>query len=622
MATSLLRINDNAHKKLMDIVQTIQDRQKEFTTFRDRLETIDEAYAKSEIDLTTAGCDKSSTGETEKAIKVPVVNSEVDSLAGYLISIFVSGTPLFQVVSENNKPDQAMHLQAIMDRDARKHRWGRQLVRFCKKAARYSIAAIEVDRIVYDDQVVASTSLESDQAPFSTESMTATSLKDMDMYNLLFDYRVAPADMAAEGEYVGYNELISRTKLRKLLKRRTDEQIAYNISAIRESRMADIESYYNEPPDVSSVQRRSLREKEDWIEWAGIDHTTKFPSSTYFFTRLYLWLAPADVGINSAAPNTPRIVRLEIINNQYLLSYKEIVTPMGLLPIPMVDISEEGFGYQTQSVGEKINPYQDMATELLHTKLEGSKRAIGDRAIYDSMYLSSADVNSKTAAAKIPLKADLRNSGDRPALNSLYYSIPFEANSLLTTMSDLNTIMSLKDQVNGMNMAMRGQMTPGNRTLGEFSELSGRAEGKMLPYALLMEEQGFIPLKLLIKFFILSSTDLEQKVLDVVSREAYTVNIAELRQVMMDFKVADGLRPKSAYHNPEALSMAIQFLQNSQEMTQTYDTGDIFAEIMAVWNIDVSKHRRQDVNTQGNPGVQSVDTNQGGGAAGTPNPPV
>ncbi len=619
MATALTRISETSHDKLMKLVHTIQERQKEFSEFRDRLERLDEAYAKSKINLATTGCDGNSNGETEAAIKVPIVNSEVDSLAGYLTSIFVSNTPLFPVVSEDSKPEQALQLQAIIDRDARQHAWGRQLVLFCKKAARYSIAAIEVDRIIYEDQVAASTELNSDAAPFQTEAMTATKIKDMDMYNLLFDYRVAPADVALEGEYIGYNDIISRTKLRKLIRRRTEEKIAYNVSAIRTSKMADIESYYNEPPDVSDISARSLRENEDWLSWAGIDVATKFPSSSYFFTRLYVWLAPADVGINATNPNTPRIVRLEVINNEWILSYKEMVTPMGLLPIMMVDISEEGLKYQTKSVGDKVGAYQDIATELLHSKLEGSKRAIGDRAIYDAKYLSPVDVNSKTAAAKIPLRADLRNSGDRPPLGDLYHQIPFEANSLLTTMSDLSTIMSLKDQVNGMNMAMRGEQTPGNRTLGEFNQLSSRAEGKMLPYAILMEEQGFIPMKLLIKFFILSSANLEEKVLDVASRKAYTINVAELRQVMMDFKVADGLRPKSTYHNPEALSMAIQFLQNSKEMNATYDIGDIFAEIMAVWNIDVSKHRRQNDQTMGAP-VQPSSTNPGSGEAGAPNP--
>jgi hypothetical protein len=566
---------------------------------------LDEAYSKGTLDLTGGDCDGSSSDATKTAIKVPIVDSEVDSLASYLIGIFVSGTPLFPVVSEDSNPEKALQLQAMIDRDARYHRWGRQLVLFCKAAARYSIAGLEVERITYEDQVASDLTLDSDKAPFSTETMDATRLHSIDMYNAIFDYRVSPADIASRGEYGGYNTIISRTELRKLIKQRTDEKIAYNITRIRKSEMADIASYYNEPPDVSDIQRVN-RNDDDWLSWLGIDDSTKFPSSSYFYTKLYVWLAPDDVGIIGTAANTPRIVRLEIINNQYVLSYKEIVTPMGLLPTIFVDISEAGLGYQTKSVGEKTKPYQDMATELLHTKLEGSKRAIGDRAIYDANYLSPVDVNSKTAAAKIPMKTDLRNSGERPRPHDVYYAIPFEAQSLLSTMSDLNTIMSLKDQVNGINTAMRGEQTPGNRTLGEFNTISGRAEGKMLPYALLMEEQGFIPIKLLVKYFILSSTNLEQKVLDTVAKKAYTINIAELRQVMLDFRIADGLRPKSVYQNPEALSTAIQFIQNSEEMSTTYDVGEIFADIMAIWNVDVSKHRRandQTTNQQLPPGA-------------------
>ena len=67
---------------------------------------------------------------------------------------------------------------------------------------------------------------------------------------------------------------------------------------------------------------------------------------------------------------------------------------MDMLPIFLCDMREDGFGYQTHSVGENVQPYQEAVTELLDTRLESSKRALDDRALYDSDYIDPHKVKS------------------------------------------------------------------------------------------------------------------------------------------------------------------------------------------------------------------------------------
>lgn len=590
-----LKISMASHDKLLRLVKAIQLKQQDFTDFYGKLEAIDQAYSQSKIVLSdTAECTgASSTVAYNEAIKVPIVNSEIDSIVAYLADIFVNRSPLFPVISDKATPELALKMQALISKDARQQKWGRQLLLFLANTTRYNIGAIEVDLTEQKDFNLASEGVEG-KAQTEATFEPVTKLRALDMYNAIFDWRVAPADISMDGEYAGYNELISRTALKTYTIRLSEEGIAMNIKEALASSMAGIGDTYRNPPDISTTSQLNPEDTEDWYTWLGITNTSDQPKASYLKTRLYVRLIPKDFGLySSKSPAHPRIVRLEIINNEHIISYKEIVTPMDMLPVLFSDMREDGFKYQTKSVGEGVLPFQEIATELMHTKLEGSKRALADRAIYDPEYIDTLDVNNPTAAAKIPLKKRLRNGGDNPPISSVYYQIPFESQGVMNAMQDLGMILDVKDQVNGTSSGMRGQHRKGNRTLGEYNDIEGSAKNKGMPYAVRIDEQVMTPLKLCIKFFLLSTDKVEREILDTASGTLLNINILELRKAMLDFKLTDGLRPKAALTDPTALSSALQFTQNSGELNRTYDVADIFAEMLALWDIDISKHKRE-----------------------------
>lgn len=607
------------HDSLLEFVKAIQLKQSNFSDFYNKLEAIDAAYAKGRIriadnDVCTGA---NSTVSPNEAIKVPIVNSEIDSIVGFLSDIFVNRSPLFPVISDKSKPELALKMQALIANDARQQRWGRQLLLFLTKAARYNIAAIEVETTQQKDFNLF-TADETGAVGTEPEFISTTRFNAMDMYNTLFDYRVSPADIPIDGEYVGYNKIISKTALKTLGTIRAEEGIAYNLNKAFVSTMADLGAYWRVPPDIATAVHLKGEDQIDWFNWAGITEKDdlKMPKSSYFYTKIYARIIPSEFNLYaSSKPAMPRIVRLEIINNEYIISYKEMVTPMDMLPILFADVREDGLLYQTKSPGENVVTYQDTATELLHVRLEGSKRALSDRAIYDADYLAPLDVNAPTAAAKIPLKKALANAGDRPLMSNIYYQIPFEGQGVVNALTDLNTIMQLKDQVNGVSMGMRGEHRPGNRTAQEFAGVEGASRSKGMPYAIRIEEQVMTPAKLLVKYYLLSSDKIEKEILDTESGTVLNVNIAELRTAMLGFRITDGLRPKAALQDPSAFSTAIQFIQNTPELNQEYTVGDIFADMLAIWDIDIKKHRR--ILSGSNPAdtgreVQPGPTNPGG----------
>lgn len=607
------KISKETQEKLVRLCQSIQDRQRKNTDFVDKLKAIDLSYAKQKIPLENPTTDCINT-VAEDVIKVPIVAAEVDTVASELINTFVNQYPLFGVLSEKGKPDIAMKMQALIERDARYQRWGRQLMLFLTKTARYNVAGIEVESIWQKD-VNINTNLETQESEFESILKPVTSLKAIDMYNALFDARVSPADLALEGEWVGYNEIYSRTRLKMLGNNLSDKEAVYNAAEAYSSTMSNMSDYWNMKPDISSIKPLDIVDTDNWLNWAGIidqQDKLKLSSDSYLVTKLYVRIIPSEFGISKS--NRPIIVKLRIVNNKYLFSYKEIVTPLDMLPILFSDLREDGFGYQTYSVGENVKAYQDIATTLLDIRLTGSKRALDDRAIYDPYYLDEHQVNQRIATAKIPLKATLRNSGERPPLNTLYYPIPFDSTGTIAAMQDMSTILTIKDDVNGTNFARRGEQRPGNRTLGEFDTLSAAGMGRTVPYNIAIEEQIIVPMKLMIKINTLSSTESIQKVYDMTNEQVLDINLAELRKEMIEYKVTGGLKKKSVIRDPSLLSTALQAVQNSQELNMTYNTAGIFADLLATLDIDISRHKREvplDGTQPSNPaaGIPAADSN-------------
>lgn len=604
-----LRLSMESHKLLLDLVLKIQDRHKQANEFRDKLDSIDTDYATQKLDITT----DTDCKETIEGIKVPLVSSEIDSIASYLSGIFVSKSPIFPVMATKDNWEDAMALQALIDRDARMQGWGRQILLFLNRAVRYNVAALAGEQTIIRSPVISEEQKPSaNDVVVQFEEHTFTTLKAIDMYNCIMDPRVPPADIMQRGEYAGYNDIITRSELKSLGSNLAKKELAYNLDKAYKSEMQDKANYYFYPPDVSDYISHKPNDSDiNWLDWLGIlnteDKRALLDKDSFFKTVLYVRLIPAEFKIGKS--KSPEVWKLTVINNEWIISLQQIITPFNNLPIMFSDLREDGLGWQTKSPGENIQPYEDVATELLNTRLNGSRRALADRAIYDPNYLDSNQVNSVVPAAKIPLKQDLRNLGENMTkrMNEIYYPIPFEGQGVVNSLTDLDTVMRIKDQVNGQNFTSRGERQQGNRTRFETDLINSRTEGKAMPYAIRLEQQIFSPLKLLIKTYILLGQTKagNESIVDPYTETERTVDISSMRSRMIEFRLTDGLYDKQNFSNPEVIITTLQTLQASQEFQAQYDMSKVLADFLHVFNIDVNKYRRNpaDVQAQPNPAV-------------------
>jgi len=524
----------------------------DLSQFTDKLEAIDRAY------FTVKDPESSAANDNPE---VALVRANVESGVAYLADTYLSGYPLFGVVAPPDKTSVGVKFEALIDDHATRGRWDNEYLRLFADGMKYNICASE---IAWEDITTLSYATNSGnlEATAKVEEVGEgiNVVRTLDIYNTFWDYRVSPAKVASKGEFVGYNEIISKSALKELSITLNAKDRAYNISkAIKSTFKKD---YFNTRPTVS-IYEGGKGGEIDYVAFAlGTDAVIEHGyHEAYMKTVLYVRLIPAMLDWKVQAVNTPQIWKFTVINNSVLLEAQRIISPQKLLPILMIDMEEDGFDIQSQSLGERTVPWQDVATELLSIRLNSGRRAISDRAIYDPHYISEADANTTTPAPKIPLKTSLHR--DHKSLASAYMSIPYEGRGSDQALSDMRESMAMVDNLTGLNSSSRGQFRKGNRTLGEYDDVMDSAEGRLRLIAIRMNAQLFAPTKQIIKANVLMYAS-KATVMSRDTQELLEIDPAELRATIMEFKLADGFMPKSKFTNPEVVTAALQMLQLPQ----------------------------------------------------------
>lgn len=589
----LINLPPIVQKRLVDYVNAIVAAQSRFESFKDRLEEIDYNYylfKKNQKKFVDGKDQPLSDSEVEDIIETPIATSQVDSIVAYLTSLYLSGYPIFGVVTPKEFQDAGEMLEAMIDNHAIRGRWGRELILTFKDAAKYNITGIGNEWAPISTLSVSTNPTTTSRIPkLEIKKDYINKLKNLDLYNAFWDYTKPPALVSEFGEYIGFHELIRKTELKMDLIIAAQAGEAYNIKEAMESALASRSdcSWYTERPIVNNLIDIPNPETVNWVSYAHNmvprSATMKMNySGLYLKTVAYIRIIPTEFGLFVPSPNTPQIYKVTVINQRHLVGLRRINTPFNMLPIMLGQLTEDGFGYQTKSVVENAMPWQDATTELLNIRLNSARRALSDRAVYNPDVLSPYDVNTRSPAAKIPMRAGLR--GELADAGRAYAAIPFDDSGTAGTITDMNALLNLNEYLYGINSARQGVFKKGNRTLGEYSDVQSSSDDRSRVMALQLESQLFIPIKFHIKSNILLYAEPE-KLVRQSSGTLVDVDIDKIRAAILDFKVSDGLTPKSKILSPDLLMSFIQFIQSDPGLYQRYDTVKAVSHVMSLYGI-------------------------------------
>lgn len=553
---------------------------------REQMQKIDRAYMR-EVDFTQEQAKakwSNRYGDPTKFqnITVPVVMPMVESAVTYQSSVFLTGHPIFGVVSNPQNMDAALQMETVIEDQATRGGWVRELMMFLRDGFKYNRSALEVnwDRIV-------TAALETDLTFSTTQARPkeviweGNCIKRRDPYNVIFDTRVPPAEIYWKGEFAGYTEVFSRIQLKSYIASLPDKMVDNIVPAFESglgfggySTFAADGGFFVPQLNPDAILDRDPRNTTNWMAWAGIvgqDQKIQY-KDMYEVTTLYAKILPSDFGMKVPAPNTPQVWKFVFVNHSVLIYAERQTNAHGFLPMLFGQPLEDGLDYQTKSLATNVSPIQDITSAMWNSVIAARRRAISDRGIYDPSRIAEHHINNENPAAKIPV----RPAAYGKPVGEAYYPIPFRDDQSPILMQETQQLLQFANVITGQNPVRQGQFVKGNKTRSEFDSVMSNANGRDQMISMLLEAQVFTPLKEILKINILQY----QGGISLFNRDIQReVNIdpVQLRKAVLDFKISDGLTPSDKLINSDTLQVAMQVIGSSPQIAAGYNIAPLFS---------------------------------------------
>lgn len=528
-------------------------------------------------------------------ITIPVVLPQVEAAVTYQESVFLTGIPLFGVVADPQYEDQAMQMETIIDQQATRGGWARELGLFFRDGFKYNICALEVDwarEITYEIETDPTFKLGTEGKPTET-IWEGNRIRRWDMYNTFFDTRVTPAEMYRKGEFIGTREIISRVMLKQYIntlpliqKDNIVPAFECSVPAISFTNDASMSNYYI--PQINPLLANDytlMAGGFNWMAWANLDD--KGPKidykNLYVLTTLYARIIPSDFGIRVSGANTPQVWKLVYVNDQVLIYAERQTNAHQYLPVLMGQPLEDGLGYQTKSLAANVSPIQDITSALSNSNIAARRRAISDRTLYDPSRVAEAHINSPNPSAKIPVRAAAYG---KPVGESVF-PFPFRDDQSQFIIAQMQSYGALANVISGQNPARQGQFVKGNKTQSEYDSVMANSNGRDQITAIGYEAQVFTPLKEMLKINILQY----QGGTSLYSRDKQvnvSVDPVALRKAVLNFKVSDGLTPTDKLINSDTMQVALQVFGASPQISASYNIPAFFSYMMKTQGAHIS----------------------------------
>lgn len=521
-------------------------------------------------------------------VTVPVVMPQVEAAVTYQASVFLTGNPIFGVAASPQFVDAALQMETIIDNQSTRGAWAREFNLAFRDGFKYNLMAMEVD---WTSEV--STAFETDLA-YDTRGgkpvqilWEGNKIKRLDPYNITFDARYKPTDIAAHGEFAGYTEMHSRVGLIQMLQKLP---FRMNYKAAFESATGIVGtqypySYYIPELNPDALLDRNAFATTDWMSWAGLASTNNNINykNLYFVSTLYCRMIPSDFSISVPSASQPQIWKFIIVNGSVVVYAERQTNAHNLLPVMFGQPLEDGLGYQTKSFAQNVTPYQQVGSALVNSAIAARRRAISDRILYDPSRVDAKAINSDSPNARIPVRP---NAYGKP-LGEAVYAFPFRDDQTPIAFSDLAQVMRFSDMAAGQNPAQQGQFVKGNKTQFEYADIMGNASGRNQMTAMMLEAQLIGPIKEILKSNILQY----QGGVSLLNRETDSqvqIDPVVLRKAQMEFKVSDGLTPTAKLLSTDAFTNAIQVIGSSPAISGAYNLGPMFSYLFKSQRADVA----------------------------------
>lgn len=514
---------------------------------------------------------------------VRLVLSQVDSARAKLANIFTVPQPIFEVVSPPQLAPVANQYTAIYESDSAYYGWKSELSVMFLDGLKYNLCAAEV---VWDvekahETVSAKQTGGAILQPETKVIYQGNKVKRIDLYNAFWDMTVTPKLVHKEGDYAGYTELYTPSRLHRILNH-FDVPQSLRTSIYKSSHIHANGIFSFSSPAIASWLGATTPEDSAAmfdIPEKDISNEKMLRAGTSTVTRIYERIIPNDYGLTEKGgfknPMAQCVVKFTIVNGKYIIGAEQQTNKHNYFPIVFAQPLDEGLGYQTKSFSHNLEDLQDVASALMTTEIKSSRRMLTDRGIYDPMMLNKWDISSPNPTAKIAL----RTSALGRNISDAYYPIPYEDRAMGSRIQQVAAMLPFGNEISGNNAVTQGQFVKGNKTNDQFAESMAASGQRFMALAMNLEDSFFSVIKMI------TSTNIMQfqppdKALSQHFNQEITLNPTELQTLVPQFKIADGLLPADRIAQTELIGLAMQMIPQMPELALSYNVPNMFVHML------------------------------------------
>ena len=578
-----MKLVDASKVELGKYIVAIHKYRNQAIDFSTYMRKMDELYMRETAILHGSGVEaRAAAKDIDGTFIAPVILPQVESARAYLVNLFLAQDPIFQAAGNKDNVDAATQFNLLLKRDADAEGWRSELSKGLVGGLKYNLMCAEtsyVERQTYsaDPNKVGATKQVLRQS---------NSIKNINLYNGVWDQTVSPSKIHTEGAFAGYVEFLSRIKairwyqeLPKSGIQCTQEQMLMAAKWLFQAEDPIIKSCTWNSKYIEDFKGSSAVTQDFTGFWDNEAPAKSYPSRYmsansaelqfrgYQKFTLYARILPQDFKINVPTSGTPQIWKFVWINNALVFAEQQ-TNAHNNFPMIFSEVLSDGLDYQTLSYAENLRDVQAIISKLWTAELKSTNRVIGDRALYNPLYVNGNHLKSKSGAAKIPLTGAAASLNFDPRL--AYYQIPYSDPALGLRMQQATQMFAMADKISGQNPTLQGNFVKGNKTDNQFQETVQGTEARLLLMAIGLETNFFTPMKEIIKTNVFQYK-IDELVTDSVTKQPLTIDAAKLRQSQIDFELGDGLAASSAKAMLPVLGQALQMLQLNPMLAQSYD---------------------------------------------------
>jgi len=556
----------------------------DLASFREVLTYRDKVYQR-QLDITqehikSALANKRGDARKLQNMTVPIVMPQVESATAYQASVFLTSSPIFGVVSKPGAMDQAMAFEALLDNQANKNGWTRQLIMAFRNGFKHNFGPVFVgwQSTPVKSITTSTASATAGQAELKSSFVGSNIIKAIDPHNCFMDMSVAPADLARDGEFFGWNKLMTRIQLKRLIETLDSTRTTHVKEAFESTHTKGISTGMEYTvPDINPWLVQAVR-PDDWaaiLDLPGARRGINY-RNTYNVTFAVVRACPDDFG---ASGNTVHTYFAIIVNWCKVIYVEQLLPVHDYLPVVIAQPNDDGLSYQTQSMLDSTVPFQDMSSALWNMTLESKRRNVFDRLIYNPLMIDKKDIDPASSVARIPLRNAKLTDKDTNPMARAVYQIPYRDDNASANLQMSEMISAMADSAAGQNKVDRGQFQKGNKTKTEFEATMSGSNSRQQLAALTLEHHFITPIKEIVRANTMQY-QAATTVLNRSERSMVDIDPIKLREATLEFKITDGNIPADKLMSPELITVFLQTASAIPVLNTEYDLLGMFVYFM------------------------------------------